>query len=161
MFDGHSTYGTRPGYDHKTQAENRARRLYQDASSQARWRQVWSVLIRRSRRLLDLETAQANCTVLNHRYTGKQIVPISQIRGSGNSGRSGDFDADFRPLNGHSQRRWLSVATAWQLGIKLPPVELVQIGETYFVEDGHHRISVAQAFGRTEIEAKVTVLEVA
>jgi hypothetical protein len=38
---------------------------------------------------------------------------------------------------------------------------LVQIGETYFVEDGHHRISVAQAFGRTEIEAQVTVLEVA
>ena len=161
MFNGHPTYGTRPGYDRKTQAENRARQLYQDVSSQARWRQVWSVLTRRLRRLHDLETTQANCTVLNHRYSGKQIVPISQIRGSGSSGRSGDFDADFRPLSDRTRRRWLSVATAWQSGIKLPPVDLIQIGETYFVEDGHHRISVAQAFGRTEIEAKVTVLEVA
>jgi len=161
MFDGHSTYGSRPDYDRKAQAENRARQLYRDVSSQARWQQIWSTLTRRSRQLVDLETAQASYTVLDHRYTGKQMVPISQIRGSGSSGRSGDFDANFRPLNNRTRTRWLNVATAWQSGSKLPPVELIQIGETYFVEDGHHRISVAQAFGRTEIEAKVTVLEVA
>ncbi|MGD8587007.1 MAG: universal stress protein [Chloroflexota bacterium] len=38
----------------------------------------------------------------------------------------------------------------------LPPVELYQIGEAYFVADGHHRISVARAMGSTHIQAYVT-----
>ncbi|MCB8986520.1 MAG: ParB N-terminal domain-containing protein [Ardenticatenaceae bacterium] len=37
----------------------------------------------------------------------------------------------------------------------MPPVDLVQVGDTYFVMDGHHRISVAQAMGQDEIEASV------
>jgi hypothetical protein len=38
----------------------------------------------------------------------------------------------------------------------LPPVALIQVGDVYFVRDGHHRISVARALGRNQIEAKVT-----
>jgi hypothetical protein len=36
----------------------------------------------------------------------------------------------------------------------------VQIGNLYFVRDGHHRISVARALGQRSIEAKVTVWQV-
>jgi hypothetical protein len=43
----------------------------------------------------------------------------------------------------------------------LTPVELIQVGDVYFVRDGHHRISVAQAMGQKAIDAEVTVLEVA
>jgi hypothetical protein len=43
----------------------------------------------------------------------------------------------------------------------MPPVVLVQVGDIYFVEDGHHRISVALAWGEQEIEAEVTVWQVA
>jgi hypothetical protein len=39
----------------------------------------------------------------------------------------------------------------------LPPVVLVQVGDVYFVRDGHHRISVARALGQLDIEAEVTV----
>jgi hypothetical protein len=39
----------------------------------------------------------------------------------------------------------------------LPPVVLVQVGDVYFVRDGHHRISVARALGQLDIEAAVTV----
>jgi hypothetical protein len=42
----------------------------------------------------------------------------------------------------------------------LPPVSLVQVGDEYFVRDGHHRISVAKAFGQETIEARVAVWEV-
>jgi hypothetical protein len=42
-------------------------------------------------------------------------------------------------------------------GTPLPPVELIQTGETYFVVDGHHRISVAKAFGEQSIDAEVTI----
>jgi hypothetical protein len=41
--------------------------------------------------------------------------------------------------------------------VGLPPVELVQVGETYFVRDGHHRVSVARAMGEGFVEAEVTV----
>jgi hypothetical protein len=39
----------------------------------------------------------------------------------------------------------------------LPPVNLVQINNLYFVRDGHHRISVARMMGQVEIEAEVTI----
>ena len=41
-----------------------------------------------------------------------------------------------------------------------PPVELIQVGEVYFVRDGHHRISVSRVLGRVEIDAVVTVWSV-
>jgi hypothetical protein len=39
----------------------------------------------------------------------------------------------------------------------LPPVDLIELGDVYFVNDGHHRISVAKMLGQREIEAQVTV----
>ena len=68
-----------------------------------------------------------------------------------------DFDAQFRPTQTHSQGRWLSVATARLQGVPLPPVELIQVGDTYFVRDGHHRVSVARALGELDIDAEVRV----
>jgi hypothetical protein len=37
----------------------------------------------------------------------------------------------------------------------MPPIDVYRIGDLYFVEDGHHRVSVARALGDTEIEARV------
>jgi hypothetical protein len=53
------------------------------------------------------------------------------------------------------------VAEAMYMGVPLPPVHLIQVGDVYFVRDGHHRISVAKALGQTQIEANVTVWNVA
>jgi hypothetical protein len=82
-------------------------------------------------------------------------VPIAQIRGS--EGRTGDFDRDFNPIKNHTRQRWLGIAVAREQGKVFPPVSLVQVGDLYFVKDGHHRISVARAFGQEAIEAKVVV----
>jgi hypothetical protein len=41
-------------------------------------------------------------------------------------------------------------------GEAMPPVDLLRIGEIYFVRDGHHRVSVARALGHTDIDAYVT-----
>jgi hypothetical protein len=86
---------------------------------------------------------------------GVQTVRIDRVRGS--AGRYNDFDRNFRPLQHHTKHRWLSVARARQENKALPPVELVQVGETYYCLDGHHRLSVAHAFGQVDIEARVTV----
>jgi hypothetical protein len=133
-------------------------RLYAAARNRARLRRVWSALTGRPHRLLDLAAVQARCDV-RHRYqAGIHTVPIRQIRGS--EGRSRDFDADFRPLRAHTKTRWSGVAGARWRGLALPPVTLIQIGGIYFVRDGHHRISVARAFGQPDIEAEVTIWQV-
>ena len=89
-------------------------------------------------------------------FTKPQYILIDQIEGS--EGRSRDFDVDFRPLRRHIQDRWINIALACARGVQMPPVDLIQVGDAYFVRDGHHRISVAKANGQKTIDALVTVL---
>lgn len=86
-------------------------------------------------------------------YAGTRPVRISQIRGS--EGRCHDFDQEFNPRSEKNLGRWLSVARAKLDGTVLPPVELIQVGNIYFVRDGHHRISVAHALGEEYIDAEI------
>jgi hypothetical protein len=123
------------------------------------WRgQVWSALTGRSRRLFTLAEIDATCNVHARRHAGIRTVPMGQIRGTQDRGH--DFDRDFNPLQDRTKRRWLGIAAARQRGKPLPPVQLVQVGDVYFVQDGHHRISVARALGQQAIEARVMVWQV-
>lgn len=117
-----------------------------------------ATLFGRSQRLPDLASLTRHSTVKGQHDAGLQTVRIDQIRGS--EGRSQDFDASFRPLTEHTKQRWLSVASAWFQGLTLSPVELIQVGDSYFVRDGHHRVSVARAIGQQQIEAEVLVWQV-
>lgn len=83
-----------------------------------------------------------------------QVDP-KRITGSFNAGRTRDFDGNFRPKHERLADRWISVAKAYLRGRSLPPVKLVEIGDSYFVLDGHHRISVARALGQEKIKAIV------
>lgn len=143
----------------ETQAVCAALELYRRARTRGWLGKMWSALTGHSRHLLDLAAVKDACAVRGCHYAGIQTVPLRQVRGSEN--RCNDFDAAFHPLQTHDRGRWLSIATAWQLGVTLPPVELIQVGDVYFVRDGHHRISVAQALGQKYIDAEVTVWWVA
>jgi hypothetical protein len=55
--------------------------------------------------------------------------------------------------------RWEQIAAAVRRGEPLPPVDLLRIGEIYFVRDGHHRVSVARALGLEDIDAYVTEVD--
>jgi hypothetical protein len=81
------------------------------------------------------------------------VVPLSKIVGT--EGRDEDFDADFHPLNAHDRERWISVAAARRMGIILPAVDLLRVGDEFYVRDGHHRISVARMMGQVEIDARI------
>jgi hypothetical protein len=87
---------------------------------------------------------------------GVQIIPISKIAGS--MSRSQDFDRSFRPLMVQSKDRWVRIDNAFHGGIQLPPVKLYYRDGSYFVVDGHHRISVARAHGQEYIDAEVVPL---
>ncbi len=129
--------------------------LYLQARQRARRGQAWARLTGRTQVLLSLKQIRTACAVEAKSDGGIRTVPISQIRGS--EGRSRYFDRDFNPLHDQARGRWLGIARARQQGKALPPVSLVQVGDAYFVLDGHHRISVARALGQTDLEARVTV----
>lgn len=123
------------------------------------WQYVKPILGNRASHLPCLTEVIAGCAISDHIYAGRQTVPLNQIRGSATRARSRDFDANFRPLTRHNADRWQTIAAASRRGKRLPPVTLIEVGGIYFVEDGHHRISVAKAENRPDIEAEVTVLQ--
>jgi hypothetical protein len=82
-------------------------------------------------------------------------IDLDMILGTAADGRAQDFDVDFRPMQTHNKERWLGIAAAWLSGRRLGRVKLVQVGDIFFVEDGHHRVSVAKAMGEQVIEAEV------
>lgn len=90
-------------------------------------------------------------------FLGCQDIDLSKIVGSMNAGRCADFDGNFQLLKNHSKERLAQVDEAWQR-MKLPPISLVQLGEYYFVQDGHHRVSIATTKGDEMIAAQVTAV---
>jgi hypothetical protein len=91
---------------------------------------------------------------VSERRIGLQVVPLEAIVGTVDRGR--DFDRRFRPTSGRVRSRWEHIAVATRRGESMPPIDLAKVGEIYFVRDGHHRVSVARAFGRADIDAYVT-----
>ncbi|PZS15145.1 MAG: chromosome partitioning protein ParB [Solirubrobacterales bacterium] len=90
----------------------------------------------------------------SERSAGLEVVALDAIVGTVDRGR--DFDRSFRPTSGRVRSRWEQIAAAMRRGESMPPVDLLRIGEILFVRDGHHRVSVARALGRTDIDARVT-----
>jgi hypothetical protein len=91
---------------------------------------------------------------LSERPLGLHVVPLDAIVGTLDRGR--DFDRRFRPTSARVQARWEQLAVAMRRGQSMPPVDLLRVGQVYFVRDGHHRVSVARALGRTDVDAYVT-----
>ena len=90
---------------------------------------------------------------------GLQRVPLDSIVGTVDRTKEFDrakgFDRQFRPTTARVRARWERIANAVRRGEPMPPISLFKIGEVYFVRDGHHRVSVARALGRTDIDAYV------
>jgi len=133
-------------------------RLYERARTQAFLRRLWSAVTGQRCALYSLGDLSREQARPAYQCPGIRCVRLDQI--SGSVGRCRDFDSHFAPRQGHSRQRWLSVAMARRTGVPLPAVRLVQVGDVYFVRDGHHRISVARSLGQREIDAQVTVWRV-
>jgi hypothetical protein len=84
---------------------------------------------------------------------GTQVIPVDRIVGSVDKVR--EFDPQFRPRSGRSRQRWERIAEAARRGEPLPPIDVYQVGDMYFVRDGHHRVSVHRSLGLKQIEADV------
>jgi hypothetical protein len=90
----------------------------------------------------------------NRRRLGLREVEVSKIVGS--VGRTAAFDRGFMPTKASVGERWKRVDRAFHRGLDLPAVSLYKVGDSYFVEDGNHRVSVARYQGVETLGADVT-----
>jgi hypothetical protein len=94
------------------------------------------------------------------RRLGLRGVPLERIVGT--MRHPSQNTADFLPLpklRGENWRaRWQRIGRAVDGLAVLPPVDLVQAGDDYWVEDGHNRIAAARLAGAAEVDADVTQL---
>jgi hypothetical protein len=87
-------------------------------------------------------------------------VPIEQIVGTAR--HPSQNTGDFLPLPGlrgmNWQARWQRINRALDRMAALPPVDLLKVGDEYFVNDGHNRIAAALLNGGVGVDADVTEL---
>ncbi len=157
MYDQASYLAQQALLCHQGDEMKQALRLFNHAVRSG-FRRLLDMLLARRAVLLDLNAILHEGGVRGSHHSGLHAVPLDRIRGS--EGRCRDFDGAFHPLNGRNRERWTHVAAAMLRDEPLPPVDLIEVSGVYFVRDGHHRISVAQALGRQSIDAVVTTWEV-
>ena len=89
---------------------------------------------------------------------GVRAIPIAAISGTLEPSRAAMFDRCFRP-SARARSRWERVWLAEQHGAVLPPISVIQVGDSYAVQDGHHRVSVARARGAVSIDASIDAVD--
>jgi hypothetical protein len=109
----------------------------------------------KTRELLPLDEATRRLRPFHRRYAGLRAIPVRQIVGT--DSRARDFDRDFLPRRPDVGRRWRQVEQAFPEG-GFPPIVVYQLGDAYFVLDGHHRVAIARQRGMEAIDAEVTEL---
>lgn len=105
--------------------------------------------------LLPLDEVQDRLGLFAQHYGGLKAIPVEKIVGS--VGRSHEFDEDFLPKTERLQERWEQLERSYPYG-DFPPIEVYQIGDAYFVIDGHHRVGIARQRGIEFLDAEITVL---
>lgn len=129
-----------------------AEEMFERAYFRAQVRHIWGLLVRNPCELKFLDVTME----IEGFSTEEKTVPLDRIRGS--TGRPDRFDCQFRPRQRRDKGRWTGIAVAMMREpLALGRVKLIQVGEEYYVTDGHHRISVARALDKFGIDATVTV----
>jgi len=127
---------------------------FQNARRKADMQNLLALLTGQSSELLSYEEVRQKLRAIEGSRRKLQDIPIEAIVGS--VGRYSDFNKNFLPRHESDKERWARVMVE-ATGLKgLPPIEVYQIGEVYFVLDGNHRVSVAKELGASHIQAYVT-----
>ncbi len=91
-------------------------------------------------------------------YVGIKPILVQAIIGSVDRYR--DFDDSYLPKSEHNTDKWVNIRRLQLEGRSLPAIQVYKVGETYFVKDGNHRVSVAALEGQKYIDAEVIELDV-
>ncbi|PID58052.1 hypothetical protein CSB45_05010 [candidate division KSB3 bacterium] len=140
------------GFDYQAALQD-----FRKARRRASLEQVFAFLRGRSNDLLSYEDIRKQLKATGMSTGRLAEIPLDAIVGS--VGRYKDFTRSFMPRNDSDQQRWAKVKSI-ATGLEgLPPIEVYQIGDVYFVLDGNHRVSVARRLGAKTIEAYVITIK--
>lgn len=132
-------------------------RDFQRARREAALQQILARLRGKSDALLRYDEVRDHIRAGAAVERGLQEIPLDKIVGS--VGRYQDFTRSFLPKKDSDQERWARIKMAITDMRGLPPIEVYQVGDVYFVKDGNHRVSVARQLGTKTISAYVTEVE--
>jgi hypothetical protein len=132
---------------------------FEAARRAAFFEDLTNLLLGRERYPLAYEQVRRHLPAYNEVKRGQCMIPLDKIVGS--VGRYRDFTRSFLPLKSELAERWKRLDAALNQLATWPPIEVYQVGDRYFVQDGNHRVSVARANGLPEIEATVTEIQTA
>ena len=119
--------------------------------------EIGSFLTRRPNELLSFQEVREQIPIKSQSYMGVRAIPVDRIIGSVD--RYEDFNRHFLPTQTYTRSRWENVDRAALSDIVLPPIQVYQVGDAYFVLDGNHRVSVAKEKGMAFIDAQVVALQ--
>jgi hypothetical protein len=139
----------------QSSAINDFRQAHQRASLQ----QVLARITGKPVELLSYDDVLNKLRLTGRAARGVREIPIADIVGT--VGRCMDFTRTFLPRKATDEQRWANLMAFVQQNSldALPPIEVYQIGSAYFVQDGHHRVSIARQLGVEFIAAIVTEVQ--
>lgn len=143
-----------PSNNPQTYNLHRALEDFRDARRKAALEQIMARFTGKRDTLLSFEDVRQKLRATTSGNRKLKEIPLDSIVGS--VGRYSDFTRTFLPKQEISRHRWAGVKLAVTDLAGLPPIEVYQIGDVYFVLDGNHRVSVARQLGATHIQAYVT-----
>lgn len=128
---------------------------FDTARARAFRRAIGAILARRALRLHSIAPSLKAAGFESQSYGGFQDIPLDKIAGSvAPESKTTDFDPNFLPINPRLKDRWVNVYEA-MVSSDVPPIDVYQVDDKYYVIDGHRRVSVARALERPSIRARV------
>ena len=127
---------------------------FRRARRKAALQEIISRLTGQSNALLSFEETRQRLKASGEETHGLESIPLDAIIGS--VGRYTEFNRNFLPRRDTQSSRWAKVKSVLRDLDEMPPIQVYQIGEAYFVLDGNHRVSIARERGLTHMQAYVT-----
>jgi hypothetical protein len=92
------------------------------------------------------------------REVGLLTIPVDKIVGTAVEGAD-QRGMDFKPLpafrSNNWEARWQRLQKATDRLATLPPIDVLQTPDGYWVTDGHNRVAIAKANGQVDVDADV------
>jgi len=135
--------------------QQQAKREWDRARRKAFWAELRADFGGQDRQILNFDQIADRFELSNAFYEGVKRIPLNKIVGS--VGRYQDFTDAFLPTTAAMEERWRNIATLYLDATSggVPPIAAYQVGDTYFVRDGNHRVSVANQLDMVDIEAYI------